>query len=77
MVICELANGAEPFAGICTTLMLTEKVRGYTPQLLDCTTVPREENNDQDGKVYVLKFENKAVNSLLFAVTYGTLVQAK
>lgn len=49
MVICELANGAEPFAGVSTTLMLTEKVRGCTPQLLDCTTLCRDENNENHG----------------------------
>lgn len=38
MVACELANGAIPFSDIPTTLMLTEKVRGHTPQLLDSTT---------------------------------------
>lgn len=49
MVICELANGSEPFAGMSSTLMLTEKVRGCTPQLLDCTTVPRDVNGDCGG----------------------------
>ncbi|KAJ3637929.1 hypothetical protein MTP99_001348 [Tenebrio molitor] len=49
MVICELANGAEPFAGVSTTLMLTEKVRGCVPQLFDCTTVPTNENNECYG----------------------------
>ncbi|XP_060525031.1 STE20-related kinase adapter protein alpha [Cylas formicarius] len=49
MVICELANGCEPFAGMPKTLMLTEKVRGCTPQLLDCSTVPRDENGDCSG----------------------------
>lgn len=37
---CELANGAIPFANMPTTLMLTEKVRGCCPQLLDCSTMP-------------------------------------
>lgn len=50
MVICELANGAEPFFHVSTTLMLIEKVRGYTPQLLDCTTLSREEH-ESHGKV--------------------------
>jgi len=49
MVICELANGSEPFAGMSSTLMLTEKVRGCTPQLLDCSTVPQEVNGDCSG----------------------------
>ncbi|CAH1169904.1 unnamed protein product [Phaedon cochleariae] len=49
MVICELANGSEPFAGMSKTLMLTEKVRGITPQLLDRTTVSKDENLDCGG----------------------------
>lgn len=44
VVICELANGAEPFSGVSTTLMLTEKVRGSAPQLSDCTTLPYDEH---------------------------------
>lgn len=49
MVICEMANGSEPFAGMLSTLMLTEKVRGCTPQLLDCTTIPRGLNGESSG----------------------------
>ncbi|KAJ8963083.1 hypothetical protein NQ318_018547 [Aromia moschata] len=49
IVICELANGSEPFSGMLKTLMLTEKVRGWVPQLLDCTTVPRDENIERTG----------------------------
>lgn len=40
---CELANGVEPFSNFQPTLMLTEKMRGYQPLLLDCTTIPSEE----------------------------------
>lgn len=39
----ELANGVEPFSNFQSTLMLTEKLRGYQPLLLDCTTIPSEE----------------------------------
>lgn len=44
LLITELANGAEPFADMSTTLMLTEKVRGSAPQLLDCSTIPPEDD---------------------------------
>lgn len=37
---CELANSLEPFADMPTTLMLTEKIRGNTPALLDSSTCP-------------------------------------
>ncbi|KAG5682965.1 hypothetical protein PVAND_012281 [Polypedilum vanderplanki] len=40
---CELANGIAPFADLPTTLMLTEKIRGNQPSLLDCSTFPSEE----------------------------------
>ncbi|KAF5307468.1 hypothetical protein FQR65_LT06823 [Abscondita terminalis] len=52
VVFCELANGVEPFAGMPTTLMLIEKVRGAAPQLLDCSTIPRDESNDIQGFPY-------------------------
>lgn len=40
---CELANGIAPFADLPSTLMLTEKIRGNQPSLLDCSTFPSEE----------------------------------
>ncbi|XP_050305651.1 STE20-related kinase adapter protein alpha [Anthonomus grandis grandis] len=46
MLLCELGNGVEPFAGMAPTLMLCEKLRGCTPHLLDCTTVSLDENGD-------------------------------
>lgn len=48
---CELANGLVPFAETSTTLMLTEKVRGVIPQLIDCTTwYQYEDNNSNRGE---------------------------
>ncbi|CRK88162.1 CLUMA_CG001947, isoform A [Clunio marinus] len=40
---CELANGIAPFADLPSTLMLTEKIRGNQPSLLDCSTFPTDE----------------------------------
>lgn len=51
LLITELANGAEPFADMSTTLMLTEKVRGSAPQLLDCSTIPPEDD-EAHGNLY-------------------------
>lgn len=50
MLICELANGVEPFACTPKTLMLTEKFRGCIPQLLDRSTIPRDENIENGGR---------------------------
>lgn len=44
VTLCELCNGIEPFSDMKSTLMLTEKLRGNQPSLLDCTTCPDEEN---------------------------------
>lgn len=47
---CELANGFVPFAETDTTLMLTQKVKGLIPHLLDCTTCyPFEDNVADNG----------------------------
>ncbi|XP_058061458.1 STE20-related kinase adapter protein alpha [Anopheles bellator] len=43
IAVCELGNGLEPFYSFSTTLMLTEKMRGYLPQLLDASTIPSED----------------------------------
>ncbi|XP_055696385.1 STE20-related kinase adapter protein alpha [Lutzomyia longipalpis] len=40
---CELCNGIEPFANMPTTFMLTEKMRGNQPTLLDFSTCPTED----------------------------------
>jgi hypothetical protein len=47
LTACELANGVVPFADMPTTLMLTEKVRGSAPQLLDRSTL--QPLYDEDG----------------------------
>ncbi|CAH0550049.1 unnamed protein product [Brassicogethes aeneus] len=68
ITMCELANGQEPFAGTTTTLMLTEKVRGCAPQLLDCVTFPRglalESSGDCDSK----SIENRKFSEDLHSV---------
>lgn len=38
IALCELANNLTPFAEMSSTLMLTEKVKGNQPSLLDCST---------------------------------------
>lgn len=43
IVCCEIANGVAPFADLATTLMLTEKIRGNQPSLLDSSTFPSDE----------------------------------
>lgn len=67
IVLCELANGAEPFADISTTLMLTEKVRGSLPQLLDCNTLPAEDA-ELHGKTKVRYVSNVCVILSLQAI---------
>lgn len=45
---CELANGLEPFSKMPTTFMLTEKMRGNQPALLDCSTCPDDVIGEQN-----------------------------
>lgn len=40
MTICELTNGIVPFFNVPETLMLTEKVQGCIPQVIDSSTFP-------------------------------------
>jgi STE20-related kinase adapter protein alpha len=40
MTMCELANCTVPFSDVPDTLMLTEKFRGSTPQIIDKSTFP-------------------------------------
>ncbi|XP_033220388.1 STE20-related kinase adapter protein alpha [Belonocnema kinseyi] len=42
VTICELANGVVPFYDMPETLMLTEKVRGCAPHIIDRSTFPRD-----------------------------------
>lgn len=43
IAICELANGITPFSEMLSTYMLTEKIRGNKPTILDSSTCPSEE----------------------------------
>ncbi|XP_051157149.1 STE20-related kinase adapter protein alpha [Leptopilina boulardi] len=42
MTICELANGIVPFYDMPETLMLTEKVQGCAPHIIDRSTFPQD-----------------------------------
>lgn len=54
---CELANGLEPFSKMPTTFMLTEKMRGNQPALLDCSTCP-----DDIGKAFTIRCHTILIN---------------
>ncbi|KAI4468540.1 serine/threonine-protein kinase ste20-like-related [Holotrichia oblita] len=51
ILICELANGSEPYSEMTTTLMLTEKMKGTTPHLLDCTTILPDDDGHGDSAI--------------------------
>lgn len=55
MTICELANGSVPFADLPDTLMLTEKVKGCIPQIMDQSTFPVE-SMDYEQRNYIKTF---------------------
>ncbi|XP_046421478.1 STE20-related kinase adapter protein alpha [Neodiprion fabricii] len=50
MTICELANGVVPFCDTPATLMLTEKVRGSAPHILDRSTIPPNTMDTEDDE---------------------------
>lgn len=52
MTICELANGIEPFYEMSETLMLTEKVRGSVPYLIDQSTFPIDSIDIKQSMVF-------------------------
>ncbi|GJQ66359.1 hypothetical protein Trydic_g4396 [Trypoxylus dichotomus] len=60
IVICELANGSEPYSEMPTTLMLTEKMKGTTPHLLDCTTVLVDDHDNHGDSVLKSLLQNQA-----------------
>lgn len=43
ITLCEMANGFPPFSDMERLQMLYEKTKGTTPRLLDCTSLPDEE----------------------------------
>ena len=51
---CELANGLEPFSNMPTTFMLTEKIRGNQPVLLDCSTCLDDLISTSPSSTYLL-----------------------
>ena len=56
MTICELANGVVPFYDMPETLMLTEKVRGCAPHIIDRSTFPRDPENEEIPEINQGKF---------------------
>lgn len=53
---CEMANGVVPFADMPAMLMLTEKLGGRAPQLLDRYAFPLLENQPEGNKILSPKF---------------------
>ncbi|XP_050519764.1 STE20-related kinase adapter protein alpha isoform X2 [Daktulosphaira vitifoliae] len=74
---CELANGFVPFAETDTTLMLTQKVKGLIPHLLDCTTCyPYEDNGYQSEEA--IGIDSNPVSSVytrMFSESFHNLVE--
>lgn len=56
MTICELANGVVPFYDMPETLMLTEKVRGCAPHIIDRSTFPRDPEDLDNPEIKQCKF---------------------
>ncbi|XP_014240251.1 STE20-related kinase adapter protein alpha isoform X1 [Cimex lectularius] len=60
---CELANGIVPYFGTCKTLMLTEKVKGFHPQLIDASTFIPNGHGEEDDENY--KEDNDEVSRVV------------
>lgn len=78
MTACELANGVVPFADTPTTLMLTEKVRGCAPQLLDHSTLPPlyDEDGGQQSALHGTSLSTSRISTgcLLLFPSYKALI---
>ncbi|XKL60998.1 hypothetical protein PGB90_008055 [Kerria lacca] len=77
---CELANGIVPFADTSTTSMLTEKVRGVIPQLIDCTTwfLHDDDQYSKDEICYSnenIENENQKIISRKFSNSFHAFVE--
>ncbi|XP_063703189.1 STE20-related kinase adapter protein alpha [Culicoides brevitarsis] len=49
ITMCELGNNITPFQEMGNTLMLTEKLKGNQPSLLDCSTYAVDTTLEEDG----------------------------
>uniref|UniRef100_A0A0N5AMT3 Protein kinase domain-containing protein n=1 Tax=Syphacia muris TaxID=451379 RepID=A0A0N5AMT3_9BILA len=50
ITLCEMGNGFPPFSDMDGLQMLYEKSKGTTPRLLDCTTLPRDDDTIPEQK---------------------------